>query len=178
LNKLPHIKYKKFLNEKRLNVRKFVKTDLCKRLLDKKIYVANPLSYARLHKEVRSLRENNGEVLRNATMANISKILARRFVFVYVLNYFSKKNKEVFFPALMECMEDYSNYFFTPKNEHYSVMRSEIKIANLAGIPFDEHDNYMYPLTIINDDVLCEDAPFEIKNLADTIAIKLEEKND
>ena len=58
---LAHIKYRDFLNKDELTVRRFKKTELCKHVFDSKFLVKNPLSYSRLHKNVRSLRENGGE---------------------------------------------------------------------------------------------------------------------
>ena len=90
---LAHLKYRSFLNKKRLDVRKYIKTDLCKNLFNNKFYVENPLSYDRLHKDVNSLRENGGSDLRRATMEFNEKILNRRFIFINTLNYYSKHNK-------------------------------------------------------------------------------------
>jgi hypothetical protein len=55
-------------------------------------------------------------------------------------------------------------------------MSSESQIAEMAGIPFDEEDGDLIPLTTINEQVLCEDAPTKIVTLAKKIAKELETK--
>lgn len=172
---LAHLKYRDFLNQKELTARTFKKTPLLESLFDTKIYVDNPLAYSRLHKLVRSMRENGGEILRKATMECNDKILNRRFVFTFVLNKFSESNRNVDFDTLVAIMEHYRSYFFTPDNDVFSIMASESQIADLAGIPFEDNNGILTPLTTINEHVLCEDAPTSIIELAKKIATELEE---
>ena len=171
---LPHIKFRGFINKGELTVRTFYKTDVCKNFFNKKKYVANPLSYDRLHKNVASLRENGGEELRLMTMKYNGNILSRRFVFVYVLNYFSRKNMKVSFELLVNEMIKYSKYFFIDVENAYEIMSTESEIADIAGIPFVVEDNMMIPLTIINEDVLKENAPVEIVSIANEIIKNME----
>ena len=173
---LAHLKYRDFLNQRELTVRYYKKTDLFKEIFSSKIFVSNPLAYSRLHKSVKSMRENGGEILRMATMECNDKILNRRFVFAYVLNYFSQDDKEIDFNLLVSTMTKYGQFFFTPNNDIYQIMSSESQIADMAGIPFEEKDGYLVPLTIINESVLCEDAPREIVTLAKTIVKEMESK--
>jgi len=109
---LAHLKYREFLNRKELTVRSFKKTAILDTLFNTKIHVDNPLAYSRLHKLVRAMRENGGEILRRATMECNDKILNRRFVFTYVLNYFSSKNKTVDYELLIKTMIKYGSNFF------------------------------------------------------------------
>lgn len=171
---LAHLKYRDFLNKKILNVRKFKKTSLFHEIFSTKRYVANPLAFSRLHKSVKSMRENGGENLRKATMQSYDKILNRRFVFTYVLNKYSLQNKGLEFDRLVNLMIKYKENFFTSNNNEYAIMTTECQIADFAGIPFDENDGILYPLTTISESVLCEDAPTEIIALAKQIVAELE----
>lgn len=157
---LAHIKYQDFLNKDELTVRNFKKTALCKSLFDSKLHVANPLSYSRLHKNAESMRENGGEDLRNATLQNKPKILDRRYVFVYVLNHYSKLNQSLNFEKLIAAMEDYFDSFFTPGNDASTIMESECEIGDIAGIPFSiKNDILFIAKTTIDEKILNEDAP-------------------
>ena len=173
---LAHLKYRDFLNQKELTARSFKKTDLTEKIFDKKFHVDNPLAYSRLHKSVRAMRENGGEILRKATMESNDKILNRRFVFTYVLNHYSKANKGVDFNKLVTAMDNHRESFFNPDNDASAIMASESQIANFAGIPFTEDNGILTPLTKINEEVLCEDAPLSIVELANTIIKELNQK--
>lgn len=173
---LAHIKYQDFLNKEELTVRNFKKTALCKSLFDRKLEVANPLSYSRLHKNAESMRENGGEDLRNATLQNKPKILDRRYVFVYVLNYYSKKNKALDFEKLVLAMEKHYDSFFAAGNDASEIMESECEIGDIAGIPFTiKNDTMFVAKTTINEKVLNEDAPFASIKLAKKIIKEIEE---
>ena len=172
---IAHIKYQDFLNKAELTVRSFKKTALCKSLFDHKLEVANPLSYSRLHKNAASMRENGGEDLRNATLQNQRKILDRRYVFVYALNYYSKMNKTLDFEKLIQVMEKHSDAFFVPGNDARSIMESECEIGDIAGIPFVvEHDTHFRAKTTIDEKVLNEDAPTDSIELAKKIIEEME----
>lgn len=167
---IAHIKYQDFLNKEELTVRNFKKTAICKSLFDQKLDVANPLSYSRLHKNAESMRENGGEDLRNATLQNKPKILDRRYVFVYALNFYSKLNKSLNFDKLVQTMEKYSDSFFAPGNDASLIMESECEIGDIAGIPFViEHNNHFRAKTTINEKILNEDAPLASIKLAQKI---------
>lgn len=171
---LAHLKYRDFLNQKELTTRRFRKTELFYDVFKTKRYVANPLAFTRLHKLVRAMRENGGEILRKATMQCNDKILNRRFVFTYALNRCSICGIGLNFEKLVDCMMRYGDYFFTTNNNEYSIMATESQIADFAGIPFEEHEGLLFPLTTISENVLCEDAPDDIVNLANKIVAELE----
>lgn len=172
---LAHIKYQDFLNKEELTVRNFKKTALCKSLFEHKLKVANPLSYSRLHKNAESMRENGGEDLRNATLQNKQKILDRRYVFVYVLNYYSKKNQALDFEKLVHAMEKHSDSFFAAGNDASAIMESECEIGDIAGIPFTiENDTMFVAKTTIDEKVLNEDAPAASIKLAKKIIEEME----
>lgn len=173
---LAHIKYQDFLNKQELTVRNFKKTALCKTLFDHKLDVANPLSYTRLHKNAESMRENGGEDLRNATLENKPKILDRRYVFVYALNYYSKLNQSLDFEKLVRAMENHSASFFSAGNDASTIMESECEIGDIAGIPFIiENDTMFRAKTTINEKVLNEDAPAASIKLAKKIVEEMED---
>lgn len=175
---IAHLKYRKFLNEGELTVRNYRKTDLGKKIFEAKRYIENPLSYSRLHKNVGSLRENGGEDLRRATMEYNKNILNRRFVFIKVLNYYSKIGKSMSFSKLVKTMKKYSDNFFSPGNDANDIMTTESEIADIAGIPFDVYGDELTPLTVINEDVLKEDADNDIIELSEKIIEEMEKKSD
>lgn len=177
IEELPHLRYRAFINSGELTIRKFKKTELCKNVFNNKIFVSNPLSYKRLHKDVKALRENGGEILRKATMAYNQNILNRRFVFVYTLNYFSKINKPLNFEKLIDEMCKYKSLFFSSGNSPYDIMVSESEISDIAGLPFKEEKGLIFALTTIDENILQENAPIEIVNIADKISKELA-KND
>lgn len=172
---LAHIKYQDFLNKEELTVRNFRKTSLCKSVFHHKLNVANPLSYSRLHKNAESMRENGGEDLRKATLQYKPKILDRRYVFIYALNHYSKLNKSLDFEKLVQVMENHSDKFFSTGNDPATIMESECEIGDIVGIPFTiEHDTLFNAKTIINEDVLNEDAPAASIKLAKQIIAEME----
>ena len=137
----------------------------------------NPLSYSRLHKNVGSLRENGGEDVRRATLEYNENILDRRYLLVYALNFYSKKNKPLDLDLLIETMEDHADFFFSSGNDAYQIMQTESEIADIAGIPFEEDsDGDLLAKTIIDVDVLSEDAPDRIVKLAKKIIEEMEKK--
>lgn len=172
---LAHIKYQGFLNKEELTVRNFTKTALCKSLFNNKLHVTNPLSYSRLHKNAESMRESGGEDLRNATLQNKPKILDRRYVFVYALNYYSKLNQPLDFEKLITAMEIYFDSFFTSGNDASTIMESECEIGNIAGIPFTiENDTLFIAKTTIDERILNEDAPTSSQKLAKQVIKAME----
>ena len=176
-SELAHIKYRGFLNSAELTVRRFRKTELCKDIFDSKFLVKNPLSYSRLHKNVGSLRENGGEDVRRATLEYNENILDRRYLLVYALNFYSRKNKPLDLDLLIETMEDHADFFFSSGNDAYQIMQTESEIADIAGIPFEEDsDGDLLAKTIIDVDVLSEDAPDRIVKLAKKIIEEMEKK--
>ena len=167
------------MNNSELNTKKFKKTNLYYDFIKEKHYVKNPLSYSHLHKNVASLRENGGEDLRRLTLKYNSNILNRRFAFVYILNIYSQKNMKLNINKLINCMFKYKDFFFIDGNDIFDIMMSECKIAYITGIPFEiENDNYLIPLSIINEKVLLEDAPKEIIDVVKRIIIDLGDIND
>ncbi len=177
-NSLPHIKYRDFLNKGELTIKKYKKTELCKTIFNTKRVIDNPLSYSRLHKNVGSLRENGGKDLRNITMKYNKNILNRRYVFVKVLNYYSKNNMKLSFTRLVDIMTQYSEFFFTSGNNPYDIMTTESEICDIVGIPFSIDGDYLVPLTTINEKILEEDADSNIIKLSDSIIKKITSKND
>ena len=170
---LAHLKYRNFINSDELSIRRFRKTNILKNLFNSKFYVANPLSYKRLHKDVRALRENGGDTQRRITMQYNDKILNRRFVFIYVLNYLSNQNKPLNFNALIHSMTSHGEYFFVAGNNEQRIMESECDIAEIAGIPFELDGFFLIPKTTINEHVLIEEVPSNILAIAKQIACEV-----
>lgn len=169
-----YIKYKQFLDAPELTIRRFRKTDIFKSIWGKDILVKNPLSFSRLHKNVGSLRENNIETLRQLTMQYNDRILNRRFVFVYALNYCKENNKALNIHKLIEIMLQNADLFFIPGNHPFSTMESESAIADLVGIPFEiTQDGSLLPLTKLDVSVLEEDAPDNIVKLTRQIVSQI-----
>ncbi len=172
---LAHIKYQDFINREELTIRNFKKTPLLKTLFNHKLKVANPLSYSRLHKNAESMRENGGENLRNATLKNKQKILDRRYVFVYALNYYSNLNRPLDFKKLICVMENHADSFFSPGNSANTIMESECEIGDIAGIPFNIENGYLFRAkTTIDLKILNEDAPISSIKLAEQIIEEME----
>ncbi len=171
---LAHMKYRAFVNREELKVRQFTKTDRLKRFFDTAPYVANPLSYRRLHKNVGSQRENGGEDLRIETLRYLPRILNRRYVLVKALNACSVKHKRLDLTELVTVMKHTEQMFFTPGNDANTVMFSEAEIADIAGIPFDIDENsLLVPLTTVNGTVLDYEVPREVAVLTDDILQEL-----
>lgn len=164
-NELPQIYYRQLINRDRLNIRKFTKTKVYYDYVKNKNYIGNPLSYRRLHKDVRALRENGEEVLRNATMEYNQMILNRRFIIVYILNEYSKRNIGLNYSNFIKVLSAYSNYFFYDEKKIVNIMRTEMSIAPLAGIPFSICGEMIYPLSTINEKVLCEEVSKDLIKL-------------
>lgn len=166
---LSHIRYRDFINSDELTVRRFKKTNTFKHLFDNKFHVENPLSYSRLHKDVKAMRENGGETLRRITMQHTEKILNRRFVFIFVLNALSENNDNLNFERLITAMKLHKEYFFVEGNDPQQIMESECEISEIAGIPFEMDGFTLIPKTTINEHILTEDAPASIISLAKQI---------
>ena len=121
------------------------------------------------------MRENGGEDLKNATLQNKTKILDRRYVFIYALNYYSKHNKSMDFKKLVQAMEKHSDSFFAAGNDASAIMESECEIGDIAGIPFIIENNTMFKAkTTINETILNEDAPDASVKLAKKIIEEME----
>lgn len=170
----PQLTYREFINQEKMTSRSFLKTRLYEDFLKTKPFVPNPLSYSHLHKAVRALRERGQKDLRQVTLKYKPMILDRRFVFVYLLNEYSRYNEALPFDKLISVMDTYGEVFFTPGNSSQSIMETEAEIADIAGIPFEiGENNALTPLSLINTEVLTEDAPKKSIALANEILEKM-----
>lgn len=175
-NNLPHINTRNLINQKRLNQSKFKKTSLFNAVVSKKLFVNNPLSYEHLLKDIKSLRERNGKDLREATLNFKPLILNRRFVLIYVLNRCSEENTSLNISKFIKIIEKYPDKFLPNTDDAESIISIESDICYLAGIPFNIDNEYLIPLTTVNKNVLIDNAPKNIVDLAEKIF--LEVKND
>lgn len=176
-NNLYHLKYRDIVNAPRLSIRKYRKNDLFKKIMNKKIYVKNPLSYQRLNKNVGSLREHGSKMVREATLKYNDRILNRRYLIVFLLNKASKKEKNLNILNVIEEMKKYSEKFFIYPNLNNinEIILYESDIAFIVGLPYKVKDNsILIPQTKINEDVLSQGAPIEVKNIANKIWSNLE----
>src|SRR5690625_882 len=176
---LPHIKNREMLNQSRLNIRKVKVTNLVDKITDKKLYVNNPLSYNHLLKNVKSLRENGIEHIRQATMKATPKVINRRFLIVDILNRISKEDNIISLEKLYSLFEEIGDELFIEKDKTkwLHIFQSELEIAFLVGLPFEiiEKDNELVinPLTIINENELREGAPEDSIKMSEALWAKV-----
>jgi hypothetical protein len=168
---LPQLKYRDVVNRDELQIYKFQKTPLYYSITQKKYCVNNPLSYERLHKNVGSIRERGSDVVRKATLANIDKILNRRFIIVSILNKISERNKTIKLNELVNLMLPYTNIWLATTSNPSDIIESELNIADVCGIPFhyDHSSQVIRPLTTINLHVLSNGAPEYVIDIVHTI---------
>ncbi|MBV5335383.1 MAG: hypothetical protein JZU49_06215 [Sulfuricurvum sp.] len=166
---LAHVFYRGILNEHRMTYRKFVLTNFAISKLNSKLYIANPLSYSHLNKNVASLRERGMDELRNRTMLNNHKVLNRRFVLVYVLNELSKLGKTLNFDIFCKSLFEQYDLFFLENSIVREIMESEADILDLCGLPFSVVGDQWIPKTTISKDILIQGAPDQIIRSAERV---------
>lgn len=164
--KYPHSFYKDFLNQSHRGDRLY-------QLIEKPVFdnfiTQRPLDYSNLTKLTAALRENNQDVVREATLKYEPKINNRRFALLYILNKAFQKGTTVLFDNILTFFHLHYDSFVITDDNLSSVVQNELEIANMAGIPFDTINNdgqiFIKPLTGINIDELSIGAPKEIINI-------------
>lgn len=134
-------------------------------VFDRDFVVQRPLDYNNLIKNIRALRENGQGISRQATMQVEHIVKNRRLTILYCLNYAFMKKKSLDFEKLVGVMSKYPKFFIIADNDLKSVMIKELPIASIAGIPFIATGKDLKPLTGLNQDVLCANAPQELMQL-------------
>lgn len=166
---LPQLKYRSFVNAPQLRARSFNLTPLYKDVFKEKLFIANPLSYMHLNKNVGSIRERGSEDIRKRTMKNNDKILNRRFIFIYVLNKLSMNNSRMKFSKFINALIDYEGMLFLHGSDINMIMQTEAAIADICGIPFSISGDTLIPKTKLNEEVLIQGAPDKIIDAANKI---------
>ncbi len=141
-----------------------------KAIFDGSHYVDRPLSYKWMTKSTKALRERGQRSIRHASLTAEAKIKNRRFAIVFCLGLASKFNKRLNFEKLVRLMSKEPDYFVIDSSNFEKVMQSEKDIAIASGIPFVEKSNILCPLTKINLDYLCSDAPQNLVSLLSEIS--------
>ena len=72
-------------------------------------------------------------------------------------------------------MENHADSFFSPGNSANTIMESECEIGDIAGIPFNIENGYLFRAkTTIDLKILNEDAPISSIKLAEQIIEEME----
>ena len=137
---------------------------------DKKIsIVSRPLNYSNLTKDTAALRENGMKDTREATLKYEQRIQNRRFAIIYLLNNAYETKKKLSISEIYSFITKYPDFFVVTDKNLMHVIETELSIADMAGIPFQiemTNDDYFFiPLTGIELQELCCDAPEELINL-------------
>lgn len=156
---LPHSKYSDYINDKH--------NSSSYRLLRRPPYehqndfvVERPLSFMRLSKQTRSLREKGQGDIRSATLDCQEKLLNRRFAIVFLLNRAFKQGKPLSISYLIEYLRQYPEYFVISNDSFESAMYEDLQVADMVGIPFYvDNEKNLHPLTGLNEKELNEDVP-------------------
>lgn len=143
-----HVGMLSYIKEKKWAINKFkiLQNDIFK----SKILVERPLSYNAMTKSTKALRERNQEDVRSLTLKFEPIIKNRRFAIVYCLAKKSEKNENLNYENLIQELIKYPELFVVDKKTFDKVMDQELKIANVAGIPFERKDDMLIPMTRLN----------------------------
>lgn len=162
---LPYIKKKKWT----INNFKVIQNDIFKN----KILVERPLSYNAMTKSTKALRERNQEDVRSLTLKFEPIIKNRRFAIIYSLAKKSEKNGNLNYRKLIQELIKYPELFVVDKKAFDKVMDRELKIANVAGIPFERKGDLLIPMTNLNIIHLKLGAPNPLIKTLDQILEKI-----
>ena len=134
--------------------------------------VLKPLNYNNLIKNIRALRENGQKTSRELTIKYENIIKNRRFAILYCLNFASKNKKKLNFEEFKSAIRKYKEFFVIDDKNFNEVMNIELQIAFIGGIPFQTENEYLKPLTLLANDVLCYDAPQDLLDILNEKIIK------
>ena len=166
---IPYMKYRSFLNEATLSARKY-KIIVNLNEVYKTIGVTeHPLDFINLTKRTMALRENGQEAVREATMKYESRIQNRRFAIMYLLNEVYNKSSFLSFNKLYKFLKNYKELFVISNDNFEDVLKEELHIANVGGIPFnvkkESDDIKLYPKVGVNLQELSINAPLSLINV-------------
>lgn len=132
-------------------------------IFDRNFITEIPLDYDNLTKNVRALREHGQKVLRQETMRYNDVIKNRRLAILYSLNKAFQEKKLINLNSLKEKLLLKPEWFVVSREDFNKVINVEIKIAFVAGIPFEvESGKYLKPVTGLKESVLIVNAPSQV----------------
>lgn len=159
----PHFKYREYLNKSQRNEKfYYFLEDPIPSLRDNQFITLRPLDFKHLTKLTGALRENNQAEVREATMKYEMLVNNRRLAILYFLNQAYKLGKQLKLDNLLSFFHLHKDFFIISEREFDDVIKEELDITNMGGIPFDmvekEGQLYLAPNNGINEDELCLDA--------------------
>ena len=171
-NEFAHIAYRDFINQGHRNAKKYVITKQLNFFNDNSFITEFPLDYENLTKLTAALREKNSAEEREATMYCEERIQNRRFAIIYLLNEAFKLGKTLKLCFLVQLFKKHPELFIVTDHSLKETVRSELEIANMAGIPFKiVNVEEMKPLTGVNLKELVLGAPKDIIDLLNKLEI-------
>lgn len=148
-----HIKYRDKINSGNRNFQEY---ELVQNFeFEKKRYhTLCPLDFSHMTKDNRALRENGIADIRISTINVEEKIKARRFAICYILNKIFEEKRDLKYESLEKYIEKNRAFFCFSDSPIRDIVKSELFIANQAGIPFKLEkkgdDIYILPLCGVN----------------------------
>jgi len=124
--------------------------------------VQRPLSYDRVVKSVRSLREQGQSAQRQASIQWESVVKNRRLAIAFLLHQSAKMKQPIAFEDMVVSLVKHRE-FVVNREEFSSTMQEELKNAFVIGTPYKVIDgNSLLGLRQVNLEVLNEGAPTEV----------------
>ena len=171
----PHFKYKDYLNQPHRGESFYQYVTEAPFANDSSFITSRPLDYDNLTKLTGALRENDMAPVREATMLYEPRIKNRRLAIVYLLNKAYQEGKTLKLKNLLDFFDNYPSLFIVSATNHDAVVREEIKIADMAGIPFDILDDnqkiQLKPVTGLDVQELTHGAPDSIIHLLSSFTL-------
>ena len=137
----PHFKFKDYLNQPHRGESYYQYVTKAPFANDSSFITSRPLDYDNLTKLTGALRENDMAPVREATMLYEPRIKNRRLAIVYLLNKAYQEGKTLNLKGLLNFFEKSPSLFIVSATNHDAVVQEELKIADMAGIPFDILDD-------------------------------------
>ena len=110
-------------------------------------------------KSTKALRERGQEDIRQISLEYEPKVNNRRFAIVYGLAKCAHKNKKLDFKKFTTELMRETELFIMNSKDFPRLLTKESGTAIICGIPFDDINGILKPLTKININVLKKDAP-------------------
>ena len=168
---IEHMAYSSYINSAQRNEQLYELVEI-----PDVIQTKRPLDYDNLTKLNSGLRERGMAEVREATLTYEGIIKNRRFAIIYLLNKAYNENKVLPFQQLIDLFKKYPEKFIISESGLVEIIKDEIEIAYMAGIPFAHvyygEDIKLKPIQGINMEEASTGAP------EDLIKILEEEKID